>query len=299
MRTGRPHKPTTMTDVSSRNFVKSRDILDYIIDQGVDINRTNHKILDGGFRLAGRECLQQEGTLDFSLKVLNGVAARGDIELFDHLVSRGADPQRSMALHCASRCKDAEKSTGVIDHLLDQHRLDIELDSMTLRKYPDTTGDCGTPLECAIFHQNLAAVNKLLERGAKAKNAAVQHAIGFTDDYGYLSALFPLLDAGADVEKAFDWAVNWGNLAAARICLEGGADPTRVLEEHCALDERRAARRSAWEKDREDGDASDDFDSEGEETRFRYFDNGEKEERAAFLKSVSDARSFYQRQDIS
>lgn len=262
-----------------------------MLDQGADINRTNHKILDTGFRLAGRECRQEEGDRDFSLKVLNGVAARGDIELFDHLVSRGADLHRSMALHCASRCKDAEKSTAMIDHLLDCHSLDIELDGMTLCDYFDTAGDCGTPLECAIFHKNLSVIHRLLGRGAKATDAAVQHAIGYCQDEGYLPALCPLLDAGADLEEAFDWAVHWGNLEAARICLERGADPTRMLEEHCALKERTAARRSVWEKTREDGDASDDFDSEGEESRFRGFGKEEKEERAAFLKSISDARS--------
>lgn len=43
-----------------------------------------------------------------------------------------------------------------------------------------------------------------------------------------------------------------------------------------------------------DGDASDYFDSEGEEIRYRYSDKEEKEERATFLKSISDARSYFQ-----
>lgn len=219
------------------------------------------------------------------------MAARGDIELFDHLVSRGADPHRSMALHCASRCKDAQKAEAMIDHLLDCHGLDIELNNMKLRDYFDTTGDCGRPLECAIFHQNLAAVNKLLERGAEARDAAVQHAIGFTDDEGYLPALCPLLNAGADLQEAFDWAVHWGNFEAATKCLERGADPKRMLEEDRARRERTTARRNAWEKSRDDGDASDDFDSEGEESRFRDFDRELKAERAAFLQSIRDARS--------
>jgi RNase P protein component len=32
---------------------------------------------------------------DFSVKILSNVAARGDTQLFDHLVSRGADPHRT------------------------------------------------------------------------------------------------------------------------------------------------------------------------------------------------------------
>jgi hypothetical protein len=43
-------------------------------------------------------------------------------------------------------------------------------------------------------------------------------------------ALCPLLDAGLDLGEAFTWAVLWGNVDAAKICFERGADPKNALE---------------------------------------------------------------------
>ena len=62
-----------------------------MLDHGVDINQTDFRRTEDGFRLTGPN--------DTSLKVLNSVAARGDIELYDHLIARGADQSRSLALH--------------------------------------------------------------------------------------------------------------------------------------------------------------------------------------------------------
>jgi hypothetical protein len=56
---------------------------------GVDNNSWNHERMETtipGNRIPGR---------DFSAKILNNVAARGDTQLFDHLVSRGADPHHT------------------------------------------------------------------------------------------------------------------------------------------------------------------------------------------------------------
>ncbi|TLD11675.1 hypothetical protein E2P81_ATG10422 [Venturia nashicola] len=69
----------------------SQAIIDWMLDHGVDINQTDFRRTEDGFRLTGPN--------DTSLKVLNSVAARGDIELYDHLIARGADQSRSLALH--------------------------------------------------------------------------------------------------------------------------------------------------------------------------------------------------------
>jgi ankyrin repeat protein len=203
-----------------------------MLDHGVDINRTDYSRTEDGFHLSGPN--------DTSLKVLNSVAARGDIELYDHLIARGADQSRSLALHCASRCSDAGKSTVMIDHLLDKYHMDIEFDNEKLRNNFDTVGDSGTPLNSAVHNRNLAAIHKLLARGAEPE-PAIADAIGhFKFSEGYLPALCPLLDAGADLSRAFDWAVRWGNIEAARICLERGADPTDELEQRRLRDARKA-----------------------------------------------------------
>ena len=46
---------------------------------------------------------------------------------------------------------------------------------------------------------------------------------------GFLPALGHLLDAGADVDYAFEYAVSRNDVDAARICLERGADSTHTL----------------------------------------------------------------------
>ena len=210
-----------------------------MLDHGVDINRTDHGRTEDGFRLASPS--------DTSLKILNSVGARCDIELYDHLIARGADQSRSLALHCATRCKDAEKSTAMIDHLLDKYHMDIEFDNEELRNNFDTAGDSGTPLSSAVYYQNLPAIHKLLARGAQPEPAAMD-AIGHINFHeGYLPALCPLLDAGADLADAFHWAVGWGNVEAARICIERGADPTDAAEKERLRALRKAAAMEAGE----------------------------------------------------
>jgi hypothetical protein len=111
----------------------------------VDINQTDTYRIDTG---------QRPGNCrDFSLKVLNNVSANGDIALFDHLVARGADPHRSLALHSVSRCKDPAKTKAMIFHLLDVHHMPIEANNEDLRDYFHASGDSGMPLNCAVHRK--------------------------------------------------------------------------------------------------------------------------------------------------
>lgn len=208
-----------------------------MLDHGVDINSTDYSRTDEGERLAG--------PVDTSLKILNSVAARGDIKLYDHLIARGADQSRSLGLHCASRCTDGEKSMAMINHLLDTYHMDIEFDNEELRNHFSPVADSGTPLQSALVHRNIPAINALLAQGAQPKYAAIVTAVGDFFSYGWLPALPLLLDAGADLGKAFDWAVLWGNVDAAKICLERGVDPTNALWKHRLRQARKAARMEA------------------------------------------------------
>ena len=177
---------------------------------------------------------------DYSLKVLNKIAASGDIELFDHIVSRGADPQRSIALHRASKCRDPEKSVAMIDHLLDKHHMDIESKGEDFHTLIDSI-DAGTPLNRAVHYRNLAAVKHLLKRGAQPRDAADQ-AAGQWGIKPFLPALGPLLDAGADPDDALEVAVYTDNIEAAEICLKAGADPRKIISSQEARAARLAAR---------------------------------------------------------
>jgi hypothetical protein len=56
--------------------------------------------------------------------VLNVAAHHGVLDLFDHLVARGADASRSNALHYAASCQDAVKATAMIIHLIETYHRD-------------------------------------------------------------------------------------------------------------------------------------------------------------------------------
>ena len=218
----------------------SQESVDWLLDQGVDINRTRNDAtlaLTEGKRGYGSYNLRQR---QYSVVVLNYVAARGDIPLFDHLVSRGADPQRSLALHYATRCSEREKSVAMVDYLLDRYGLDIHADNEKMRNCFHSAADSGKPLNSAVVAGNLPAIRRLLERGAQPDYTAVACAI----EYAYFEALpaglHALLKAGADVDDALEQAAEKENVEAARACLAYGADTDRILHRHRAYFEDKA-----------------------------------------------------------
>lgn len=215
-----------------------------MLDHGVDIDRTDPSRTDAGHAPAGLK--------DSSVKVLSCVAATGDIELYDHLIARGADQSRSLGLHSASRCRDGEKSVAMIHHLLDKYHMDLEFDNEILRNHYSCAFDAGTPLKSAVCHRNIPAIDALLARGAEP-DTAFATAIGNHFFEGWLPALAPLLDAGADLANAFDWAVLWGNVEAAKICWERGVDPTNVLRKQRKREAKKAAK-AKLEAERSDGE---------------------------------------------
>jgi hypothetical protein len=211
----------------------------------VDINQTDTYRIDTGVRPG--QCR------DFSLKVLNNVSANGDTALFDHLVARGADPHRSLALHSVSRCEDPAKTRAMINHLIDVHHMPIEANNEDLREYFHASGDSGTPLNYAVHHKNLVAMQTLLDRGAVPDKAIHQSIAGlFTESW--MPALSLLLDAGGDLQYAFEHAVDRLNFAAAKLCLEKGADPARVLRKQQLKAAKKASGSWDREKDEDDGD---------------------------------------------
>jgi hypothetical protein len=216
--------------------------------------------MDDGFSLAGR---------DYSVKVLSNVAAAGDIELFDHLVSRGADPHRSYSLHSVSRCKDPEKSKAMIDHLLDVHHMNIEADDNDLLEimyYPDS----GTPLRSAAYKNNLTTLAHLLARAANPESA-MGHALGICFRHGSkLPVLNLLLAAGANSNDALYEAVEKKLVDAAEMCLAHGADPTQAIEMSRAKDARKRARRApAWVDDSDDSEVSHSSEDDDREAELR------------------------------
>jgi ankyrin repeat protein len=225
------------TDIAPRDFSHDREGLFWLLDHGADINRTDEDRRDSDFyrRLHDHR--------DYSLKHLNRIAGRGDIQSFNDLVSRGANPHLSIALHRASKCQDAATCVVMIDNLLDTHHMDIEADNELFRNRMDFSPDSGTPLNCALYYQNIAAIKHLLKRGANPESA-VSHAIG-TDYFHaeFLPALGPLLDAGANPDDALELAATRDDIEAAAICLSRGANPRPIIESQEARTARKALKR--------------------------------------------------------
>ena len=264
-----------------RDLADSREDLEWLLDQGVDVSLTDSRRQDTGFRIGGG--------FDHSLKVLNNIAKNGDIELFDHIVSRGADPLRSTALHAVSLCRNDGKMAAMIDHLLDHHHMDIEADNEKLRDVFQVLPDSGSPLVCAIYHENVAAVQKLLDRGANPKGSGrtpVTQSIGHYFFSGFLPALDPLLDAGADVDHAFRYAVCRNNAEAAKMCFERGADPTHTLEKWQRMTKRGKLEMSGSESDGEQSEEEvEELDEEQEEEDEEYVES--RNRMRMFLETIS------------
>ena len=217
--------------LSSRDYSNDREILDWLLDHGVDIDKTDTGRLANGFHGYRRE------NFDWSNHLLNNVAAAGDIELFDHLVSRGADPHRSLALHEVSRCRDEEKAAAMVDHLVEKYGMDIHADNESLRDYFHASSDSGTPLVAAVDAGNLAVVEALLRKGASSNACGPSlrdpwgRAIGNCMWEGFMPALRPLLNAGADANEVLKHAVSEHKYEAVQLALEYGADPEMGLAE--------------------------------------------------------------------
>jgi hypothetical protein len=199
---------------------------------------------------------------NFSLELLNKVAASGDIEYFDHLVSRGANPHKSLALHSACKCKDPEQTTAMIKHLLDVHHMNIEADIEDFRDYFHASADTGTPLNAAVHRQNMPSLLALLKRGADP-NKAIWQSISRVIVTPWLPAVGPLLDAGADPTDAFEDAVDHTNFAAAQVCLEKGANPTGALRAQQAKTAEKAS--GAWDRASYECVEGDGGDSDGDD----------------------------------
>lgn len=212
-------------------------MLDLVLDLGADINEPfdNH--------LRNPESDGTRCDWDHTLGVLNNAAATGDTALFDHLVARGADPSKSIALHHACRGpQEGPDTVAMITHLVERYHFDINADDSAggLRVFGGLGHrvDVGPPLVWAVLNWNEPAVRELLRRGADPKaagGAPLRLATGGLAFSGFLPAVEPLLAAGADATQGLITAVTLrepedeeDNLKAIKLCLEYGADPVEA-----------------------------------------------------------------------
>jgi hypothetical protein len=208
-------------------------MVDWILDQGADPNQNPESSI----------LRRQQGERDDTVEVLNAAAALGDIETFGHLVMRGANPSRSIALHKATRCKDPALTVAMITHLVEKYYFDVNADDKCggLRYFGGLGWDppeYESPLQCAINHENVPAIQVLLRYGADPTPSLLSCAIqrGLP-----LAAVKLFLKAGADPSVASidlewtpmqtsDWrgrvaseAVKCATSASIQFCLEYAA----------------------------------------------------------------------------
>ena len=158
-----------------------REIFEWLLDQGLDINH-----------LGGVGWLNDIGS------VLNDAAKRGDIDMFEYLVSRGAKPKLSIALHFAAKCTDAEKCVAMIRHLVEVYEFDVNAPHTSMDMWKlGTNLEQGDPISWALVSDNLAAVEALLGLGADATRTLI-----ITINSDMLPAAKICLENGAKIEKA-------------------------------------------------------------------------------------------------
>lgn len=206
-------------------MLDSREILDWLLAQGVDINGSRAGVWNN----------LKKGETDDTCGVLNAAAARGDIDTFDYLVSRGAQPSRSIALHTATKCKDPSKTIAIITHLIEKYHLDPNADDTCNGLVNTVTPHLsdGPPLNWAVVWNNIPAVELLLKHGADPSmgNTLIVALLAQQKfEYPTTPAIELLLEAGADATEGYLLAVQNDNLEAAEICLKYGAD-SKLIEE--------------------------------------------------------------------
>jgi ankyrin repeat protein len=166
---------------------------------------------------------------------LDKAAAVGDVDLFNWLVSQGADPSRSEALHRASKCHDEAKSVAMVSCLIERHNMSME--AKLYAGYDnglDRGPERGTPLCCAIFNRNMPVAAELMRLGGNHQDlgSAISTAVGGSRIEYFEPALLLLLEVGgADAQQALRQSVSSDNLSAATLSLKYGADAALALRE--------------------------------------------------------------------
>ncbi|KAK4210115.1 hypothetical protein QBC37DRAFT_322731 [Rhypophila decipiens] len=145
-------------------FITPISILRYLLDLGADPKKPIVPSLVPFLK---------KGETDNTTQCLNEAAAQCDIPAFELLVSRGAEPARSIALHRATRFKGANNGgttvTDMIAYLIDRHGMDPNAkdDCAGLRDLMTAFREEGKPLEYALANENREAAVALVKKGAE------------------------------------------------------------------------------------------------------------------------------------
>lgn len=205
--------------------------MDFFLDHGVDINATGEFVNRDNGVLGYSEpyAYVPKGHTVF----LNHAALKGDLQMFDHLVSRGADPARSDALHFAAQHEnqDLATMTSLMQHLIDKYGFDVDArdDSGGIpveRTYPvNMSYQPAEPVRWAAYHNKPASLQALINLGANPAPAVYDAATK-----NHIECLHILLKTGVDASEALALAAKRNHLQAAQLALEYGATARQALE---------------------------------------------------------------------
>ncbi|KAF8857523.1 hypothetical protein BDZ45DRAFT_788101 [Acephala macrosclerotiorum] len=120
------------------------------------------------------------------------------------LRARGADPNRSNALHHTTLCQDPVKTVAVIILLIENYTLDIKAD-----------GKCGDLYEMWELDGNW--------------NHTTEEPLNWAVERGNIPVITTLLSYGADPLVSLRMAIYAKKTAAVRLLLEAGAGPTKYI----------------------------------------------------------------------
>lgn len=207
-------------------------MVDFFLDHGVDINTTgefvnnNNGVLTRGARPYAY--LPKDNTV-----FLNHAALIGNLEMFDHLVSRGGDPARSNALHFAAQheTQNLVTMTSLMRHLIEKHGFDIDARDHTggipvERTYPvNSSYQPAEPVRWAAYHDKPASLQALINLGANPAPAVYDAATK-----NHIECLHILLKTGVDASEALALAAKRNHIQAAQLTLEYGATARQALE---------------------------------------------------------------------
>jgi hypothetical protein len=136
----------------------------------------------------------------------------------NYLVSRGAKPSQSNALHNAARSSNA---VAMITHLINTYHLDVNASDACGGLNELVRWDITPvyPLKNAVSAANLLAAKVLLKYGAENRDAC-----GIAIHKKNTPTLSLLLDAGADSSKTLGDTITNDYLEGAILCLEHTGD---------------------------------------------------------------------------
>jgi hypothetical protein len=201
---------------------------------------TKPMTLRGGCSCCGSRSKKKDETIS----CLNYAAMAGDAAYFDFLVSLGADPNRSIALHFAAQNPDRGTTAAMMAHLVDRYGFDI-----LAEEYCNGLRNTGHwepgpwVISWAAHYDNPAAVRFLLDRGVGAENRGIaRQALRIAVGKAHTASVMAFLDAGFEdptvtledyfvdiLRRANDWRTDQ-LIAVGGLLVEYGADVGKARE---------------------------------------------------------------------